>query len=255
MHPPTARPKLRLFALALALCALGLGGCGGGAPLLHPAHVLSPGKVTLGAGLSGRPVLAALPSAPGTEEALAESVLQDRTVAPAVAPWVGGRVGIAGANEAGLTYSGRAVRLDGRHAFALSKSVALSMGLGGELILSGRPSEGKDAGSLLGGGLDVPLLIGWKSTGELYSGWIGPRAGVSWVRGTYPSADLDKPTTLAGEHVRVGMVAGLRLGFRHVHVAVEIGGDWHAVSGRLGATDVSFNQFSLTPAGALILGF
>ncbi|MDI1444948.1 hypothetical protein [Polyangium sp. 6x1] len=254
MHPPPARPKL--WPLALALCALGLAGCGGGAPLLHPAHVLSPGKVTLGAGLSGQPVLAALPSAPGTDEAQAETVLQDRTIAPAVAPWVGGRAGIAGSNEAGLTYSGRAVRLDGRHAFTLSKSVALSLGLGGELILSGRPSAGNnDAGSLLGGGLDVPLLIGWKSTGELYSGWIGPRAGISWVRGALPSADPAKPLTLAGEHVRVGMVAGLRLGFRHVHVALEVGGDWHTVSGSLGATDVSFDQFSLTPAGALIVGF
>lgn len=244
-----------LRPLAFALCALGLGGCGGGAPLLHPAHVLLPGKVTLGAGLSGRPVLAALPSAPGTDEAEAESVLQERTIAPAVAPWVGGRVGITGSNEAGLTYSGRAVRLDGRHAFTLSKSVALSMGLGGELILSGRPSAGGQAGSLLGGGLDVPLLIGWKSTGELYSGWIGPRAGISWVRGGLPTADPTKPLAFSGEHVRVGMVAGLRLGFRHVHVALEVGGDWHTVSGSLGETDVSFDQFSLTPAGALVVGF
>lgn len=251
MHPPTARPKLR--PLALAVCALGLGGCGGGAPLLHPAHVLSPGKVTVGAGLSGRPVLAALPSAPGTDEALAENVLQDRTIAPAVAPWVSGRIGITGSNEAGLTYSGRALRLDGRHAFTLTKSVSLSMGLGGELILAGRPSGAGESG--FGGGLDVPLLIGWKSTGELYSGWIGPRAGITWVRGAFPSADPTKPLAIVGDHVRVGMVAGFRLGFRHVHVGLEVGGDWNTVSGRMGTTDVSFNQFSLTPAGALIVGF
>ncbi|MDI3286171.1 hypothetical protein [Polyangium sp. 15x6] len=252
MHSPTARPKLR--PLALALCALGLGGCGGGVPLLHPAHVLSPGKVTLGAGLSGRPVLAALPSAPGTDAAPIERALQDLAIAPAVAPWVGGRIGITGSNEAGLTYSGRSVRLDGRHAFTLSKSVSLSMGLGGEVILARSGVDGGVGGGT-GGGLDVPLLLGWKSTGELYSGWIGPRAGISWVRGSVLPDDATKPLALAGEHVRVGMVAGFRLGFRHVHVALEIGGDWHTVSGSLGETDVSFDQFSLTPAGALVVGF
>ncbi|MRG96926.1 hypothetical protein GF068_34130 [Polyangium spumosum] len=238
------------------MCALGLGGCGGGAPLLHPAHVLSPGKVTVGAGLSGRPVLAALPGAPGTAEAPVEQALQDLAIAPAVAPWLGARVGIAGSNEAGLTYSGRAVRLDGRHAFTLTKSVTLSTGLGGELILARSGTEGGLAGGT-GGGLDVPLLLGWRSTGELYSGWIGPRAGISWVRGSMASSDpaATKPLSLAGQHVRVGMVAGLRLGFRHVHVALEVGGDWHTVSGSLGDTDVSFDQFSLTPAGALVVGF
>ncbi len=253
MHSSSPRPPL--WPLALAICALGVGACGGGVPLLHPAHVLTPGKVTLGAGLSGRPVLGALPSSPDTDEGRAAAVLQDRTIAPAIAPWVGGRVGIAGSNEAGLTYSGRSVRLDGRHAFTLSKSVALSLGLGGEVILSGRPREGETPSALSGGGLDLPLLLGWKSTGGLYSGWIGPRAGISWVRGALGVAGTDKPLTLAGQHIRTGMVAGLRLGFRHIHVALEIGGDWHVVSGNLGATDVSFTQFSLTPAGALVLGF
>jgi len=241
--------------LALALTALGASACGGGVPLLHPAHVLSPGKVTLGAGLSGQPVLRALPSAPETDEGQAEVLLQERTIAPAVAPWVGARIGFAGSNEAGLTYAGNAVRLDARHAFTLSKSVALSAGLGGQVILAGRKREGEEPSALSGGGLDIPLLVGWTSTGGLYSGWIGPRAGISWVQGSMGVAGADAPLPLSGRDVRVGLVAGLRVGFRHVHVALEIGGDWHSVAGSLGDADVSFGQISLTPAGALIVGF
>lgn len=211
----------------------------------------------MGAGLSGQPVLLALPHASQSDEGKAEALLQERTVAPALAPWVSARIGITGANEAGLSYSGRAVRLDGRHAFQLTKSVSLSAGAGGELLLIGRPRAG--AGSpteVLGGGFDVPVLVGWNSTGGLYSAWIGPRAGLSWVSGEIPAGlVVEQDTEVRGQHLRVGLVAGLRAGFRHVHVALELGGDWHHVSGRLGGASVAFDQLSLTPAGGLVLSF
>ncbi|WP_235880140.1 hypothetical protein [Polyangium aurulentum] len=226
-------------------------------PLLHPAHVLSPGAVSVGAGLSGQPVLLALPHASETAEGKAEALLQERTVAPALAPWASARIGIAGSNEAGLSYSGRAVRLDGRHAFKLSKAISLSAGLGGELLLIGRPRAGEGSpSSVLGGGFDVPVLVGWTSTGGLYSAWIGPRAGLSWIGGEIPAvSEAEEGVDVGGQHLRVGLVAGLRAGFRHVHVALELGGDWHHVNGTLGGASVAFDQLSLTPAGAIVLTF
>jgi hypothetical protein len=247
-----ARPGL--WSLAVALSAIGTGACGGGLPLLHPAHVLPKGKVSVGGGLSVQPALVLLPQAAETDAGNAALVLQERTVAPNVAPWVGGRVGLWGSNEAGLAYTGRAVRLDGRHAFTLSRSVSLSAGLGGELILLGRPSAPeKELGGVAGGGFDVPVLVGWNSTGGLYSAWAGPRLGLSWVRGKVALADQITP--LGGQHLRAGIVAGLRAGFRHVHVALEIGADFHSVTGNLGDTPVSFKQATLTPAGGLVFTF
>jgi hypothetical protein len=198
-----------------------------------------------------------LPHAPETPEGKAETLLQERTVTPALAPWASARIGIAGFNEAGLTYSGRAVRLDGRHAFKLSKLVSLSAGLGGELLLIGRPRAGAGTpSSVLGGGFDLPVLVGWNSTGGLYSAWIGPRAGLSWVSGEIPAVSAaEEDVDVGGYHARVGLVAGLRAGFRHVHVALELGGDWHYVRGTLGGASVAFDQLSLTPAGALVLTF
>lgn len=207
----------------------------------------------MGAGLSSQPVLLALPKRDIKLGPQAEAVLQQETIAPATAPWVGARIGIFGDNEAGLTYSGHGLRLDGRHAFLLSKKVALSIGLGGQAVLAGRPTTTNEPQTLNGGGVDVPLLLGWMSTGGLYAGWIGPRAGITWVSGM---AEVEgKTEAISGRDVRVGLVGGLRLGFRHLHVALEIAGDWHAISGKHGTTQLSFGQLSLTPAGALITSF
>jgi hypothetical protein len=223
---------------------------------LHPAQVLPSGVVSAGVGLSGQPVLRALPHKPPTNEGYAEAVLQDRALAPGVAPWVSARVGLPGNNEGGLTYSGRDLRLDGRHAFDLSRSVTLSAGVGGEIVLSGRPQNGAspDAPSIAGAEVDVPLLIGWTSTARIYSVWIGPRAGYGLVTGGVADS-LGKMKDFDLRHLRAGLVAGLRVGFRHVHVAVEVGGDYHHVTGTFDATRVAFDQLTLTPAGAFWLTF
>jgi hypothetical protein len=199
-------------------------------------------------------VLQNLPSAAGTDQNNLETQLQNATIAPAVAPWVSARVGIAGSNEAGLAYTGRAIRIDGRHSFQLNKknSLALSAGLGGELLLIGRPqSGGQEPQSLLGGGFDAPVLFGWRSTAGLYSAWIGPRPGFALVQGT-----LADGTAFSARDGRLGFVAGLSVGFRQVHVAMELGGAFHFVNVLVDKTQrVEFNQFTLTPAGALVLTF
>ena len=210
--------------------------------------------MSAGAGLSGQAVLQDLPNATDPVQIDRNTELQNKTIAPAVAPWVSARVGIKGSNEAGLAYSGRAIRLDGRHAFSLNKknSYALSLGLGGELLLLGRPQgNGQQPQSLLGGGVDVPFLFGWRSTAGLYSAWIGPRPGISFVSGK-----LDDGTSFSARDARIGFVGGLSVGFRQVHVAMELGGAFHFVGADVDKTlQVDFNQFTLTPAGALVLTF
>jgi len=248
----------RFFLTSLSAAAASAAiGCGGGSPLLHPVHVLSPGRVAAGAGLSGQVVLKDLPattSPTSPDQPSLETQLQTKTIAPSIAPWVSARIGIVGSNEAGLTYTGRAIRLDGRHAFQLNKknTLALSLGLGGELLLVGRPEPGqKEPQTLLGGGVDVPFLFGWRSTAGLYSAWIGPRPGFSVVQGK-----LEDGTAFSARDARLGFVAGLRVGFRQVHVAMELGGAFHFVDATVNKTqNVEFNQFTLTPAGALVLTF
>lgn len=241
------------FTILLLIVALGAMGCGGGLPLLHSVQVLPPGRVSAGAGLSGQVVLQKLPVAAATAQTDPTAEIQEKTIAPAIAPWISARVGITGSNEAGLAYNGRAIRLDGRHSFALNKknSLALSAGFGGELLLVGRPQSGKQGlESLLGGGFDIPLLFGWRSTAGLYSAWIGPRPGLSFVRG-----NLADGTAFSAQDGRIGFVAGLSVGFRQIHVAMELGGAFHFVDAEIATQRLQFNQFTLTPAGALVLTF
>jgi hypothetical protein len=242
----------RRSGLLLSLPLL-LAGCGGGLPLLHPAHVLPPGEIRTGAGLSGQ--IALLAAAPSTEPAaLRGERIDPFAVAPAIAPWVNARIGIANNNEAGLTYAGRSIRLDGRHAFSLG-GPTLSLGLGASAVVAERPGLGVE--SIRGGGIDVPLLFGLKSTSDLYAIWLGPRAGLELLRGRL-LGDSPKgiaPVDVSARHIFAGFVAGVRAGFRHIHVALELDGSYHRADGLIAGAAVSRNQLTLTPGGALLISY
>lgn len=245
-------PACRVALLAL-LTSAALG-CGGGAPLFHPAHVLRPGKVSAGAGMSGQvEILAPRASPPADPQSAAR--LDTLIIAPGVAPWVGARMGIAGDNEGGLTYTGRALRLDGRHAFTFG-ALTLSLGLGASAVSAVRPGDGADGAQVFGGGLDLPLLLGVRSASDLYAFWIGPRAGLELLSGKVPA--LDGTPGLAdarGRHLFAGLVMGLRVGFRHVHAALELSAAYHRADGRIGAAELGLSQVSLTPGAALVFSF
>lgn len=249
-----ARPwRLGLLGLAIAST-----GCAGGAPLLHPAHVLRPGNVAVSGGLSGRFAPLNPPAAIDGERELAPALYDDLGVASGIAPFVAGRVGIEGDNEAGLTYTARAVRLDGRHAFDIAP-LTLSLGLGGSFILP--KNLGDDEGSIKGGGADVPILLGWKSDADLYALWFGPRVGFEvldgQVSGSLLSAggDIDRYEDVSGYQVYMGGLLGLRIGFRSIFVAAEVDVSYHLGSGTLGGTDVELSQVSITPGSSLWIHF
>ncbi|MFT3766356.1 MAG: hypothetical protein QM820_12720 [Minicystis sp.] len=249
---------MRIRVLFVASLSLLGSACGGGGPLLHPAHVLPPGSVSVGAGLSGQLALKSLPSGPS---AVNDGSLQELGVAPGVAPWISGRMGVAGDNDVGLTYSGRAIRVDGRHAFSLGKPT-LSVGLGASAIMARRPGDGNDASGVFGGGADVPILIGVRSASDIYALWFGPRAGFEIMGGRLQlGADTAAQTfDVHARHFYGMLVAGLRVGFRHVHVALELDAGYHRVDGTFKATgsgeaETHVQQITLTPAGALEVSF
>jgi hypothetical protein len=249
-------PKGSLTGAGTALIAFV--GCGGGVPLMHPAHVLKPGDVTMGAGLSGQIALA--PRAVPTTGDRSAIRLEELTVASGVAPWLGGRVGIDGDYEAGITYTARTLRIDARRAFPLGVPT-LSVGLGASAIIPEAPHSGS-ASSVFGGGLDLPILIGITSRSDVYSVWAGPRAGIDFMRGSIDSSDLTtQPVPQAtlvqtnASHEYVGLVAGVQVGFRHLHVALELSGAFHHAAAKFGDASVAINQGTLSPAGALIVAF
>jgi hypothetical protein len=242
----------RLAALALAAAAPG---CAGGTPLLHPAHVLRPGVASVGAGMSGELVL--LPRALADT---GQGDLETLSVSPGVAPWVSGRVGLDGSNEGGLTYTGRLIRVDGRHAFALG-APTLSVGLGAAAVLARRPEHGADATSVAGVGFDAPVLLGFQSQNDVYALWLGPRVGFELLRGKLQGEANDPMTReapvldVSGQHLQVGFVLGMRVGLRHLHVAIEVGAAYHRAEGDIGDTSVTLEQATIAPGGALVVTF
>ena len=244
-------------AFALVGAALSLLGCGAGAPLLHSAHVLHAGDITAGAGLSGELALSQLDVSTGSDPRGAGRLAQ-LAAAPGIAPWVAGRFGIVGSNEAGLTYTGRNLRIDVRHAFALG-TAALSVGVGGSMIAAERPGRDIAGSSVFGGGVDIPVLFGVHSKNDLYAFWIGPRAGFEAMSGqvavSQGQTDTLVLTDVSARHFFSGFVVGVRGGFRHIHVAIEVDGAYHRADGSILGTSTGVGLFALAPSGALLMSF
>lgn len=255
------RCRGRSTAAVLFFAAAGAAnaGCAGSTPLMHPAHTLSPGKISVGAGVAGH--IGALQATEISGDDKSEPVLEDFAVAPGVAPWAAARIGIEGQNEAGLTYSGRAFRVDFRHAFDIAP-LTMSLGGGASALIPRRRGGDADLGSVYGGGADVPILFGWKSDADLYSVWFGPRGGFEYLRGEVIESEFiigGRPDTFvpfAGWHGFVGGLLGARVGFRSFHVVLEANVLYHFASGTFGedpAYDSAIGQLTVSPSGALVL--
>lgn len=266
----------RRAALGAAL-GWSLVACGGGAPLLHPARTLPQGDVRLVTGVAANVATGGLdadlrrareiatqdpnaPGPPGSNPDYAKGALVAASVAPGLSPVVAARVGVGARFEGGLAYTGRAVRLDARRSFD-DGPWSLSAGLGLSTALYGRQQgttlANVDLGSLRGFGADVPLLAGWESAGGIYKVWAGPRAGYEHATvETLTSEPRDvvlggSPIRLEVDRFHAGGVVGFATGFRHVHVALEIGAAYQVASGSYNATDVTVRGLTLTPATAV----
>lgn len=270
-----ARP--RALATAVAIASSSLVACGGGAPLLHPAQTMASGDFRLVTGVAANVATGALGqdlsrarelvardpqvvSTPTTAPDYAKGALVAASIAPGLSPVVGARVGVGSGYEAGLAYTGRAVRLDVRRAF-VDGPWALSVGVGGSAALYGRqqgtPLPDVDLGALKGYGVDVPVLVGWESAGGLYSVYAGPRAGYEHAAIKTLSTE-PRDVVLAGSALRLdvdrfygGGVLGFATGFKHVHVALELGAAYQIASGSFAGTEATVRGLTLTPASAI----
>lgn len=262
-----------------------LAGCGGGAALLHGAHVLDEGETSAGAGVSGTFVSGsaasdltaarAVPLAAGAggtptvataaqKEAYAKGAAAVLALGPGVAPWIGARVGLPYDSEAGLTFTGRQMRIDGRHAFE-SERFALSIGLGLSAVVvqneaSSRELAGLGVAQKAGNGslgFDVPVLAGWRSRSDIVSLWIGPRFGLERMAGEVTFGTDAPPATgdLSIERWYYGGVAGLSVGFRHLHAAIEVDAYGQSYEATLAGNDVKGTGLTVAPSAALLATF
>lgn len=258
--------------------------CAGGTPLLHPAQTLAQGDIRLAGGISAniatgevsddlrrardiaaQPAAAAATGPAGSVSTdYAKGALVAASVAPGIAPFVGGRIGIGHSFEGGLTYTGRAVRVDGRRAFERGPW-ALSVGLGASAAFYGQQQGGDlpgvDLAALRGYGADIPVLVGWHSENDLYMFWVGPRVGgerdtiaprTSEPSNTVPGAG---PLHLEATRLYGGGVLGVATGFSHVHVAFELDVTYQYVTGTFNGTDTHLSGVTFVPASALLFDF
>jgi hypothetical protein len=273
-----ARAAATRASLSALLSALSVAGCGGGLPLLHPARTLSAGEVRAAAGFSGTVATGNLagalqnaendasanagsPGPPGADTTYAKGALVAASIAPGLAPLAGARVGLGREFEAGLTYTGRALRADARRSFDLSEHVSLSIGAGGSAALYGHQDGSAlpnvDLGQLHGWGADVPVLIGYASDADVYLLWVGARGGwehidIDEVRSEPKAVTFGQPPiALSAERFWGGGLVGLAVGFRHVHVAMELDVCYASVTGDYNQTHAQIAGWTLSPSTAL----
>ena len=249
-------------------------------PLLHPAHPLDPGRVSGSVGASGHFLLGDVEQAIEEADAqgpafsgeagdtTAKGVAADVVGAPGVAPFVAGRVGIAEHAEAGLTYAGSRARIDGRYAFE-SGALALSGGLGLGILLAHPTADpndppsgvgGIDTGAVSGFGVDVPVVVGYRSDGEIVQVWGGIRASYEQAGGEVLVAGAPENTRaeLDATGISAQGLIGLAVGLRPVWVAAELGVGYLNVKGELSdpaggpSSSARVDGVTLTPAGALM---
>jgi hypothetical protein len=261
---------------ALALLGLLSGGCGGGLPLLHPARTLPAGEVRAAGGFGATVAVGSLasdvrqaeqdpnvasPPPPSGDTAYAKGALVLASIGPGLQPYGAARVGIGQQFEGGLAYTGRALRADVRRSFELSTAWSLSIGAGGSAALYGHQQGSAlpdvSLNQLHGWGADVPLLVGYESPGGLYMIWVGARGGwehvdISDVTSEPKAVTLGSPPiALSATRFWGGGLVGLAVGFRHLHVALELDAAYARISGSYNDTSATVAGVSLAPATAL----
>lgn len=116
------------------------------------------------------------------------------------------------------------------------------------LMIGAAPTVGLiydgSGGTAVRGGGTVPIAITVDAFG-LYELWVGARVGLEHVAGDVSGRSVD----LSG--LRTGGVIGLGVGFRVLHLLVELAVDHELWWGSLGDSSIVRNGISLTPAFAL----
>jgi hypothetical protein len=247
-----SRARTRRTALSALTFALGVfaAGCAPALPTFSGGSTTPHDREDLAVGLAARaPALdLSAPSGGGADELL--TLAAPGGVVPAGAL----RFGLDGGWDLGVVVAGSGGRLEVRTGGLLGSSVTWHVGA----AISGayQRSEARqidDDTTLAGaegyrvGGL-VPLSVGM-ALGGIFEAWGTVRLGAEHVGGSVGAASGDAWT------LRSGLALGLAVGFRRVHVMVELAVDFEHVRGQLGGAVIERSGLVLTPATALRIRF
>jgi hypothetical protein len=163
--------------------------------------------------------------------------------------------------------------MDGRHAFS-SESLALSLGLGASAILLRQTDDPRSgtAGDRLGPrsgtlsyGVDLPVIVGWRSAASVVEAWAGVRGGAEWLNGDLALGETDaEERTGAPVDARRfygGGLVGLSIGLRPITLAVELDAAYQSVTAEgafrrgqatIARRSVSLAGLTLSPAAAIL---
>lgn len=258
--------------------AVALAGCATVNPTLAPARVLRAGRVAFDLGTAYEaPLLAAALTAahaasreiasgndtPANRDALAQGAVAFAQTPVGLAPYVSGRVGLEGNNEAHFAVMGRAARLGARHRFWTDRTGdwALTLGLQvraapvAMLMDATVPGVSVTASWLAGG--DLALVVG-RTSSELYDLWLGVRAGYTHGEGSLVSTLLNGGAAFGAtlDRVDAALTFGLRVGFGHLAgmIEIDLAGGYYRATASFGAS-ASGGVLALVPAAALRLQF
>lgn len=254
MRRADARPRTSASFHALSLHAMlvmgaALTACAPALPTLSGGRTTPSGRADLAIGMAARaPALDLAPADAGTTELLSLS-------GPGgVVPAGSFRVGLDDGWDLGVVIAGTGGRAEVRTGGPLG--TLANYHLGAALTAGYQRSE--DAQSGMGAvlraaegyrvGAFLPLGIG-AALGGIFEGWGTVRLGAEYVSGTV-GADRGDAWIL-----RSGLALGIGVGFRRVHVLIELAVDFEHVRGQLGGVAIDRSGVVLTPATALRLRF
>jgi len=292
-RPTTLSCEHRTPVAARACGVLALGAlcqaCAAGAPLMHPAHTLPESRVDMGFGLTQSfgdgDTTAAISSArqstePGATPTSEEDFFRGAALSAALplelSALVVGRVGLGGNWEAGISATGRTLRIDGRRSFESDDGFALSIGAAGSAIYrlgEAKPEDermavgrfdGNAVGYGAGGfGLDVPILVGWRNRTDLIGLWLGARGGYERMWGNMNLADpsIGSPAGVESNRFWGAGLVGASMGIDPVWIRFEFEASVHSIDASAslpagaGDPDVihgQFGAFAFTPSAAIV---
>ncbi len=229
------RGRSAVFVGALMLMA----GCATAEPMLVGGRTVPRDRTHLGLGGAVRvPVGDLVPAQSGAPDDA--STLMTFGAPSGAAPVGFVRHGLTDDVDLGVEVAGSSLRGNVRGQIALGGMAHLMIGA---VPTVGALYDGSGGAAFRGGGtIPIALTI---DVSSLYELWVGARVGLEHVAGDLSGRSVD----LSG--LRTGGVIGLGVGFRVLHLLVELAVDHELWWGSLGDSAIQRSGISLTPAFAL----
>lgn len=245
-----ARCHAATHGVLLGVASLLAAGCAPALVSLSGARATPEGRTDVALGTGVRVPLAdvAPPAVPGgTDEVLA--LLSPGGAVPVEAL----RAGVAGGWDLGVVAagSGGRVELRGDHALGAMAHVHGGIALGGGYARA-EPTQGTTGAEGYRLGVFVPVTLGI-DVSSIFEAWATARLGAERVEGTVGLGGA--PRASEAWLLRAGLALGLAVGFRRVHVLLEVGLDAEHARGTSGGVAFERTGGAVTPAVGLRVRF